>query len=205
MEECWSQEAADRPCFEVIARRLKAMQRWRKLKVRLSHVGETARRIHSSPAMQRPSTSGGDVWRQGSAPSGATTDSLGGGDSCSPAARRVVSAPPVGGSAIQQQEQQSVRDQLLQPMEVPAWQPPLLSQLPPSNSLKYSYGISSISEVDVESGGTNSSGQQPRARTGGYVDDMKSLVTSADYHGARLAIIPTKPAMEEQVGTLSKQ
>jgi hypothetical protein len=34
MRDCWSQQAADRPCFEVIARRLKAMQRWRKLKVR---------------------------------------------------------------------------------------------------------------------------------------------------------------------------
>jgi hypothetical protein len=180
------------------------MQRWRKLKLRLSHVGETARRVHSMPAMQRQGTaSSGSVWRQGSAASGATTDSLDGGDSDAPAARRTVSAPPAGGSAAQQQQQQqqSIRDQLLQPMAAQAWQPPLLLQLPPSNSLKYSHGISAISEVDVdvESGGTTTSSQPPHARTGGYVDDMSSLVTS-DFHGTRLAIIPTKPAMEEQVG-----
>lgn len=49
MEACWAQNAAERPSFEVIARRIKAMQRWRKLIGKMQRVGNAARNIqHAS-------------------------------------------------------------------------------------------------------------------------------------------------------------
>ena len=38
MEACWAQDAAERPSFEVIARRIKAMQQWRKVISKMRHV-----------------------------------------------------------------------------------------------------------------------------------------------------------------------
>lgn len=57
MESCWSQDAAERPSFEAIAGRLKAMQRWRMVINRLQQsecMAAHARRIRSMPAMTRP-------------------------------------------------------------------------------------------------------------------------------------------------------
>lgn len=213
MEECWAQEASERPCFEVIARRLKAMQRWRKLKLRMHRVGETARRVHSMPAMTRA----GRGSQQGALTDGAADSRDDEGDASGPVARRVVSEPAAGsGAAEAQQGQQQqltpiaarLRQELLQPMPAPAWQPPLLPQLPPTHSLEYARGVSSIPEAEGDEGEHRLSGSQDSIgpphtaaflsdQTGDHDDNMSSLVSSAVVHGARLAIIPTGPAVDE--------
>lgn len=205
MEECWAQEASERPCFEVIARRLKAMQRWRKLKLRMHRVGETARRVHSMPAMAQP----GRGSQQGALTDSAADSRDDEGEAAGPVARRVVSEPAAGSRAAEQQLTPiaaRLRQELLQPMPAPAWQPPLLPQLPPTHSLEYARGVSSIPEAEGDehrlSGSQDSIGPPHTTpflsdQTGAHDDNMSSLVSSAVVHGARLAIIPTGPAVEE--------
>ena len=130
MEACWAQDPSERPSFESIARRIKAMQRWRKLIGKLRHAGEAAHRSHSMPVMRAPFrmlTQFGD-------------DAAVGNDQNSEAARHVFSAPSPG----QQQQQQhqppqphqsllaeALRLELMCATPQPQWTTPLLEQLPP--------------------------------------------------------------------------
>jgi hypothetical protein len=60
MRDCWAQDAAQRPSFEVIARRLKAMQRWRMLIARhatLQRAASAVRRTTSSCTLSRTPSS----------------------------------------------------------------------------------------------------------------------------------------------------
>lgn len=101
MQDCWSHEPSARPSFEAIARRIKAMQRWRKVISNLQPVDAAAVwRAHSMTAAR------GTVQSTGNA---AGTQS-----SSSPPARRVASAP----TATQQQRplwQALLRPQSLHP------------------------------------------------------------------------------------------
>lgn len=136
--------------------------------------------------------------------------------------RRIASAPAAGTAgtstaaagaqgAQDRQEQHEearkalgsrLREELLRPAPQPTWQPPLLSQLPPTRSLKYAHGISSIPEVEGESGQSSSQASIGPPHTAAFFsdqagvgatngDNMSSLVTSTDVHGTCLAIIPT--------------
>jgi hypothetical protein len=171
MQDCWSQEPAERPSFEAIARRIKALQRWRKLSCRLEHVGAAAQRTQSMPSIK--------------------PTQLEPTQPC--AARKVVSVSAAEGNPDQQQQQlqrdrvaSAVRKGLL--LGVPPPPPsPLLPQLPPTDSGD-SYGsVTSLQQSSLQAGSRI-------AR-----ESLKSLeVSSAVVHGTRVAIIPTPPAADEQ-------
>lgn len=201
MEACWAQDPAERPTFEVIARRIKAMQRWRKLIGRLQHAGETARRAHSMPVVRSA--------EHAATQSGYAAVSY---DERYDAARRIESAPP----QAQQQQQQHVplaaalRQELMRPMPQPQWTPPLLSQLPPASSmqrgpwrqLEDEHRTCAMGEtqqtdrgaVDMHSTQLPAGLQCPHTA----LDNMPAPVSSAVVGGTRLAVIPTCPTVDEQ-------
>jgi hypothetical protein len=196
------------------------------LQVRLQSVGEAARRVQSMPAIgRRPSTAqttagsstgdstldsfedaseGGTPRRIASAPAAGTAGT-------STAGTSTAAAAAAGTQDVQQRQEQheearkalgrTLREELLRPAPQPTWQPPLLSQLPPAQSLKYAHGISSIPEVEGESGQSSSQASIGPPHTAAFFsdqtgvgtsgDNMSSLVTSTDVHGTCLAIIPT--------------
>jgi len=196
MEACWAQDPAERPTFEVIARRIKAMQRWRKLIGRLQHAGETARRAHSMPVVCERSVEHAET------PSGSAAVSY---DERCDAARRIESAPP---QAQQQQQQQQVplaaalRQELMRPMPQPQWMPPLLSQLPPASTqrgpwrqLEGEHRTGATGEQQTHQGaGDMYITQQPA----GLERPLIAPVSSAVVGGTRLAVIPTCPTVDEQ-------
>jgi len=94
MKECWAHDPAERPSFEVIARRLKAMQRWRTIISKHST-------LHRAASAVRQSSSCSSLAKAGAAPAAAAA-----GHSGSPQAAAVPTAN--GNSADLQRARSSV-------------------------------------------------------------------------------------------------
>jgi hypothetical protein len=90
MKECWAHDPKQRPSFEVIARRLKAMQRWRKIISKHST-------LHRAASALRQSSSSSSLTKEGSskaaAHGGSAAAAVGGGS----AATSVLTANGNGG------------------------------------------------------------------------------------------------------------
>lgn len=61
MQECWAHDPAARPSFEVIARRLKAMQRWRKIISKHSTLHRAASALRQSSSCSSLAKAGGSA------------------------------------------------------------------------------------------------------------------------------------------------
>jgi len=200
MEECWHQDPNLRPSFEVIARRLKAMQRWRRVINELQpHVQEAlTRRTHSMPASSMMRGSGGY-------PGGRTQSAVSGSgdDDQQDRARRTASAPPASGQPGRVSSMaELLRADLMRPLGCK-----VLQQLP-DGSRQPRPGVPSIPEThpgqqrqqqwdQQQQQQWNQQQQQQQAMAG---DDLTAsvCVSSAVVEGVRLAIIPTSPTMEEE-------
>ena len=105
MQECWAQDAAARPTFEVIARRIQAMQRWRKVISKMRPASDAACRALSLPTLAGLGGVAASLQSAGGQPADAH------------------SAPTVcrdqGVSAAQQQQQQQLSPVQQQPQSLP--------------------------------------------------------------------------------------
>ena len=181
MQECWSTDASERPCFETIAGRLKSLQRWRLLRRGLTHLGMIpSRRTQSMPAMVRPE----QLDRRRAQP---TDDAAGSGSTTGDAAlaRRVVSAPPAVSpqAAADSIGQQQVPGRAAAALHMGALRavPPLQLSLPPVPlhgrlGRTSGRGISSIPEMEGETTGVE---QMPSLQP-----SLLSPFTTADAHSS---------------------
>lgn len=209
MEECWAQDPSQRPSFEVIARRLKAMQRWRRIINRLQpHVEQAiTRRTRSMPAMGRNgvpySTQAGGLG-PGMAAGGRTQSAASASsDESQEPARRIASAP-----AAATKGRVSLAEALRAGLLGGAGGPPsMLPQLPalqpnlPPPGTQHWRGVSSIPEGESDQQQQERwDAEQQRRLDALYGDDLAAsvCVSSTVVGGTRLAIIPTGPATEEQ-------
>lgn len=92
MKECWAHNPAQRPSFEVIARRLKAMQRWRKIISKHST-------LHRAASALRHSSSSGSLNTKEQGRGGSGTHPNGSPQVTGASADGIAAAAAAGGSA----------------------------------------------------------------------------------------------------------
>lgn len=196
MQECWAQDAAQRPSFEAIARRLKAMQRWRMVIGSLRPISEapSVSRTHSMPAPSAAADTGrAEESRQEPVRRTASAPAPDGNVQSPPP------PPPLSRSAMQHTSLAAVlRGELPRPTLPPPLPSPLPPQLQPLHTRQWR-AIPSIPEVEVEGGDAGGVQvlEEPPLQPAG-TDSMSSLpVSSAVVQGTQLAII-SLPAQQDE-------